>query len=39
MVHEDRPMRFVLFTYPDPEYAPPWEAMSEEDQVGSLTEH
>src|SRR4029079_302909 len=32
-------MRFVLFTYPDPEYAARWDAMSEEERAGSLTEH
>ena len=32
-------MRFVLFTYPDPDYAARWDAMSEEERAGSLTEH
>ena len=32
-------MRFVLFTYPDPDYAARWDSMSEEERAGSLTEH
>ena len=32
-------MRFVLFTYPDPDYAARWDAMSEEERAASLTEH
>ncbi len=32
-------MRFVLFTYPDPDYAARWDAMSEEERADSLTEH
>lgn len=32
-------MRFVLFTYPDPDYAARWDAMSEDERAESLTEH
>lgn len=32
-------MRFVLFTYPDPDYAARWDSMSDEERAGSLTEH
>jgi hypothetical protein len=32
-------MRFVLFTYPDPDYAARWDAMSDEERAASLTEH
>ncbi len=32
-------MRFVLFTYPDPDYAARWDSMSEEERAASLTEH
>ena len=32
-------MRFVLFTYPDPDYAARWDAMSEEERAASLEGH
>lgn len=32
-------MRFVLFTYPDPDYAAGWDSMSEEKRAAALTEH
>lgn len=32
-------MRFVLFTYPDPEYADRWSSLSDEEHRASLAEH
>lgn len=32
-------MRFVLFTYPDPDYASRWDAMTDEEHAASLDEH
>ena len=32
-------MRFVLFTYPDPDYAARWDSMSAEERGASLQEH
>ena len=32
-------MRFVLFTYPDPDYAARWEEMSERERDESMSEH
>ncbi len=32
-------MRFVLFTYPDPDYAARWDEMSEQERGDSLTRH
>lgn len=32
-------MRFVLFTYPDPDYAARWDGFSEEERAASLKDH
>jgi hypothetical protein len=32
-------VRFVLFTYPDPDYAARWSGMSDEEHAASLAEH
>ncbi len=32
-------MRFVLFTYPDPDYAARWDSMSELQRAASLEDH
>jgi hypothetical protein len=32
-------MRFVLFTYPDPDYASRWLSFSEEERAASIEEH
>ena len=32
-------MRFVLFTYPDPDYAARWDSMSDEERASSIEDH
>lgn len=32
-------MRFVLFTYPDPDYAARWDAMPEAERAAALEDH
>jgi hypothetical protein len=32
-------MRFVLFTYPDPDYAERWLSLAEEERAASLEDH
>lgn len=32
-------MRFVLFTYPDPDYAARWTSLSEEERAAEIDEH
>ena len=32
-------MRFVLFTYPDPDYAERWPSLSEEEHAAEIAEH
>lgn len=32
-------MRFVLFTYPDPDYAARWDSLSDAERAASLDEH
>lgn len=32
-------MRFVLFTYPDPDYAARWDSISEDERAASLKDH
>ena len=32
-------MRFVLFTYPDPDYAARWTSLSDDERVAEIEEH